>query len=339
MKLSMALGERSYDIIVKRGALKRANQLCDMNRKVLVVSDTGVPAKYAKTILAQCGEGHLVRVPQGEKSKSVEVWKTLLETLLAQGFGRTDAIAAVGGGVVGDLAGYAAAAYMRGIDFFQFPTTTLSQLDSSIGGKVAVNLAGTKNTVGAFHQPRLVVADPDTLSTLPPREFASGLAEALKTALIGSAPLFEILENEEIQPNLERILYLGLLYKKGVVERDEFETGERKMLNFGHTIGHGIEAAAAAGGAGLLHGECVALGIPPMIESKTLARRTRAIMKKLGLPLAVKLDPDTILAYIKNDKKRANDIYTIVRVKKVGAGYLEEVGFEEIELLVQGSFS
>ena len=338
----MNLGGRGYDIIIKRGALARAASLGNLVRKVLVVTDDGVPAQYAKTILSQCADGHLFVVPQGEGSKSIAQWGAIQSELLRLGFGRADAVAAVGGGVVGDLAGFAAATYMRGISFFQFPTTTLAQVDSSVGGKVAVDLDGTKNIVGAFHQPELVVVDPDTLATLPRRHFANGMAEALKTALIGSDELFSLLEATPFytgdaintgSADLERILYLCLRYKMGVVERDETEQGERKLLNFGHTIGHGIEAAG--GLSGLLHGECVALGMLPMIESKTLLRRTRAVMKRLGLPLSQPYSPGEILKYIKNDKKRNADRYTIVRVKQAGHGYLETVGFDELSLLAR----
>lgn len=334
MKLTMELGERSYDIIIKRGALHRAAMLANLNRKVLVLTDEGVPPQYAKAVAAQCAEAHIMAVPQGEGSKSPATWQAVLARMLELGFTRGDALAAVGGGVVGDLGGFAASTYMRGIPFFQFPTTTLAQVDSSIGGKVAINLNGVKNVVGNFYQPRLVVADPDTLQTLPPRHVANGLAEALKTALIGSTELFEILENEPIEENIERILYLCLRYKKSVVERDETEQGERKLLNFGHTIGHGIEAAEGLGG--LLHGECVGLGMLPMIESRTLARRTRAIMKKLNLPTTAHYNPEQVLHHMMSDKKRDGATFTIVRVKHLGQGYLEKVDFEELSLLVKG---
>ena len=334
MKLRMELGPRSYDIILKRGSLAGAGRLANLNRKVLVLSDKGVPEQYVNTIVQQCGEGYPFIVEQGEDSKSVETWQTILARMLELGFGRGDAVAAVGGGVVGDLGGFVAAAYMRGISFFQFPTTTLSQVDSSIGGKVAINLAGTKNTVGAFHQPELVVVDPDTLKTLSPRHYSNGLAEAVKTALIGSSDLFEIFENEDIDANIERILYLCLRYKKGVVERDETEQGERKLLNFGHTIGHGIEAAGGLGG--LLHGECIALGMLPMIESRTLLRRTKAILRKLNLPLTYNYPAEEVLSYLTSDKKRHGNLYTVVKVKTPGMGYLEDVDFEELSMLVKG---
>ncbi|MEG1407964.1 MAG: 3-dehydroquinate synthase family protein, partial [Ruthenibacterium sp.] len=224
MKLTMRLNERSYDIIVKSGALRRVSQLVNLNRKVLVVTDSGVPKAYAETVLQQCGEGFLAVVPQGEASKSIACFESLSQQLLEHHFGRNDAVVAVGGGVVGDLAGFVAASYMRGIAFINCPTTTLAQVDSSIGGKVAVNLCGTKNVVGAFYQPSLVVADIATLKTLTPRHFAAGLAEAVKSGLLADEDLFTLFEEGEIHENLEEIIYRSLVVKKNIVEQDERET-------------------------------------------------------------------------------------------------------------------
>lgn len=340
MKLTMNLGSRSYDIVLKDGSLAKIGQLCNLNRKVLVVTDTGVPPQYAQTVLDQCTEGHLFVVPQGENSKSPYMWQALLTRMLEMDFGRKDAVVAVGGGVVGDLAGFVASTYMRGVDFYQIPTTTLSQIDSSIGGKVAINLAGTKNIVGSFYQPRLVIVDPETLQTLPKRHYINGLAEALKAGLAGSPALFEILETENIEDNIEAILYHSLLYKKLVVEEDETEQGKRMELNFGHTIGHGIEAACGLGKGekGLLHGECVALGMLPMIESKTLQKRTIATLKKMGLPTKCPCTPQEIIQYMKHDKKREKDQVIVVKVKTVGQAYLEKVDFEELNLLVEDTY-
>ena len=241
MKLTMQLGVRSYDIIIKRGSLGRMNQLVHLDRKVLVVTDSGVPVQYVQQVAAQCAHPYIVTVPQGEDSKSLEVWQQLLHTMLEKGFGRGDAVMAVGGGVVGDLAGFAAASYMRGIDFINLPTTTLAQIDSSIGGKTAINFENTKNIVGAFWQPRLVIVDPDVLSTLPPRHFAAGLAEAVKAGLLADSELFRLFEEEDYNERIEEVIYRSLIVKKNIVERDENEKGDRAALNLGHTIGHGIE--------------------------------------------------------------------------------------------------
>ena len=164
-KLTMNLGERSYDIIVKRGSLENLYQFARLDRRVAVVTDSGVPAQYAQMVADQCKDATIITVPQGEASKSFKILETVLRQMLDFGMGRGDLVVAVGGGVVGDLAGFAASIYMRGIDFINCPTTTLSMIDSSIGGKTAVDLGDTKNIVGAFWQPKLVIVDPDTLST------------------------------------------------------------------------------------------------------------------------------------------------------------------------------
>ena len=177
-KLTMNLGERSYDIILKNGALENLYQFARLDRKVAVVTDSGVPAEYAQRVADQCRESTIITVPQGEASKSFKILETVLRQMLEFNMGRGDLVVAVGGGVVGDLAGFAAAIYMRGIDFINCPTTTLSMIDSSIGGKTAVDLGDTKNIVGAFWQPKLVIVDPATLSTLPRRHYINGLAEA-----------------------------------------------------------------------------------------------------------------------------------------------------------------
>ncbi|MEG1550114.1 MAG: 3-dehydroquinate synthase [Ruthenibacterium sp.] len=333
MKLTMRLNERSYDIIVKSGALRRVSQLVNLNRKVLVVTDSGVPKAYAETVLQQCGEGFLAVVPQGEASKSIACFESLSQQLLEHHFGRNDAVVAVGGGVVGDLAGFVAASYMRGIAFINCPTTTLAQVDSSIGGKVAVNLCDTKNVVGAFYQPSLVVADIATLKTLTPRHFAAGLAEAVKSGLLADEDLFTLFEEGEIHENLEEIIYRSLVVKKNIVEQDERETGLRAVLNFGHTLGHAVESYCHLGG--LYHGECVALGMLPMIETPTLRRRTRAVYQKLGLPCSVKYDGDAIFELITHDKKASGNTITLVKVKKAGECRLETVPLASLRAIVK----
>ena len=266
----MELGELGYDIVIERGALDRAAELLDLDRKVLVVTDDGVPAEYASKVAASAKDGTVFTVAQGEDSKSLERFGEIMSRMLKLGFGRKDAVVAVGGGVVGDLAGFAASAYMRGIAFYNIPTTVLSQVDSSIGGKTAVNLDGIKNIVGAFYQPRKVLVDLDLLSTLPQRQISNGLAEAVKMSLTSDADLFGLFEKGNISENMDEIITRSLMIKKNVVEQDEKEQGLRKILNFGHTIGHGIESFEHLNG--LYHGECVALGMIPMV-SDTLRRR------------------------------------------------------------------
>ncbi|MBO5652659.1 MAG: 3-dehydroquinate synthase, partial [Clostridia bacterium] len=229
MTISVHLGEATYDILVERGILAKASQYLNLNRRVLVVTDTGVPAKYAKAVAEQCKDGVLCTIEAGEASKSPDGFFKLLGVMLENGFSRRDCVVAVGGGVVGDLAGFAASAYMRGIDFYNIPTTLLSQIDSSIGGKTAINFGGVKNVVGAFYQPKRVLIDPDLLRTLPKRQIANGLAEAIKVALTSDEALFDIFENKDVESNMDEIILRALTVKKNVVEEDEKEAGLRKV--------------------------------------------------------------------------------------------------------------
>jgi 3-dehydroquinate synthase len=228
-------------------------------------------------------------------------------------------VCAVGGGVVGDLAGFAAASYMRGIEFYNVPTTVLSQVDSAIGGKTAINLGGVKNIVGAFWQPKRVLIDPDTLKTLPGRQRSAGLAEALKAGLIADAQLVSLFERGEAEARIDEVILAALRVKKAVVEADERESGLRKILNFGHTIGHGIESVT-----GLLHGECVALGMLPMCSPEIRARLL-PIYETLGLPTQVRADPEAVWAALLHDKKAHEGTISVVRVNEIGSYCIEDV--------------
>lgn len=339
MRLTMNLGERSYHIILKRGALQNLYQFTNLGRKVAVVTDSGVPAQYAQQVAEQCAEAKIITVKQGEASKSIKTLETVLKEMLAFGMGRGDLVVAVGGGVVGDLAGFAASVYMRGVDFVNCPTTTLAMIDSSIGGKTAVDLGETKNIVGAFWQPKVVVADPDTLATLPRRQFINGLAEAVKAGLICDPALFELFETGDVDAEIETIIYRSLLVKKAIVEQDETEHGARKALNFGHTLGHGIEAVKGVRGRrtnGLYHGECVALGMLPMIEPKALQKRTRAVYRRLGLPLRCTYDKEKVLAEMQHDKKAGGGTVTVIRVPGLGCWRADTIPTETLRDIVCG---
>ena len=312
-------------------------QFARLDRKVAVVTDSGVPAQYAQRVADQCREAKIITVPQGEASKSFKILETVLRQMLEFNMGRGDLVVAVGGGVVGDLAGFAAAIYMRGIDFINCPTTTLSMIDSSIGGKTAVDLGDTKNIVGAFWQPKLVIVDPDTLSTLPRRHFINGLAEAVKAGLLADPELFSIFEKEDVDDRIGEIICRSLRFKKSIVEQDETEQGMRKALNFGHTIGHGIEAVKGIKGrrtTGLFHGECVALGMLPMIESKALQKRVRGVYRRLGLPTRTAYDKEKVLAEMLHDKKAQGGQITIIKVPGLGCWRAETIPVEGLRPLL-----
>lgn len=331
MTLNVKTSQGNYDILIQRGGLHLAGEVFDLDRKVLVVSDSGVPEEYAMTVASQCGDAVLFIFDQGEASKCVETYIGILQTLADNCFTRTDCIVAVGGGVVGDMAGFAAATYMRGIDFYNIPTTVLSQVDSSIGGKTAIDFDGYKNLVGAFYPPRGVLIDADVLQTLPKRQIANGLAEAIKMAMTHDAGLFAALE--EAADVSDDVLYRALCIKKQVVEADEHETGLRKVLNFGHTLGHAIESVSQT----LYHGECVALGMLPMC-TPAVRERLLSLLNKWGLPTAYDGDMNSILEACRHDKKAEGDAITVVYVPEIGMYEMKTIPFEQYEkMLKEGS--
>ena len=322
MKLTMQLKSRSYDIILKAGCLANLHQFTNVaNRKVFVLTDSGVPAEYAQTVAAQCPDSTVYTIPRGEGSKCLKVYGQVLQAMLAFGMDRKDLLVSVGGGVVGDLGGFCAASYMRGIDFVNCPTTVLSQVDSSIGGKTAIDLGETKNIVGAFWQPKVVLVDFDTL----------------KTGIIGDPQLFALFECEHPEDNIEQIVYRSLKFKKKIVEQDEREGSVRACLNFGHTIGHGIEAVRGVRGrrtTGLYHGECVALGMLPMIEDTALLKRTRAIYRALGLPTRAGANKEKVLAYMQHDKKARGDHITVIKCPGLGCWRADSLPMTELPALL-----
>ncbi len=313
----------AYPVLFVRGGLSHADEFFNLNRRVLVLTDSGVPAVYAKTVAEKCKEGIVHTVTMGEGAKSLEVLSEIEAVMLAHHFTRSDALVAVGGGVVGDLGGFAASIYMRGIDFYNIPTTTLSAVDSSVGGKTAVNFGGVKNIIGTFYQPRAVLIDAEVLRTLPPRQISSGLAEAVKMALCFDSDLFSHFENNEITlDNIDEVLYRSIAIKASVVEKDEREGGLRKMLNFGHTFGHAIEAGE--GLSGLTHGECVALGMLPLC-SPSVRVRLLSVLEKLNLPTVLPRAAKDILHFIDNDKKRTGDEVDCIIVEKLGEGEIRRM--------------
>lgn len=325
MILKMEPGNSKYDIIIERGAIFKAAEYFDLNRKVLIVTDSEVPSEYAETVAKQCGEPFVVTVPCGEESKSLDTFELLQKTMLENGFSRKDCAVAVGGGVIGDLTGFAASAYMRGIDFYNIPTTVLSQVDSSIGGKVGINFMNVKNIVGAFYQPKGVIVDSDTLKTLSQRQISNGLAEAIKVGMTNDPSLFEIFENDDFMNHLDEIILKALKVKKYVVEEDEKESGLRKILNFGHTVGHGIEV-----NTDLYHGECVALGMVAM-SSGEAKKRLIPVLERVGLKTEYAADKEKVFEAMLHDKKFSHGKVTVVTVDKIGEGQMRDVDTQSLK--------
>lgn len=332
MKLHLDLCDRGYDISIARGALDSAGEFFNLNRKVLIVTDDGVPEEYAEKVAEKAGHPVKVVLKQGESSKNFDNYKLLLSTMLENGFTRGDCAVAVGGGVVGDITGFAAATYMRGIDFYNVPTTVLSMVDSSVGGKTAIDFQGVKNIVGAFHQPKAVLIDPDTLKTLSKRHISNGLCEALKMSMTFSEPLFRLFEKGDIEENMEEIIIRSVTLKKEVVEQDEKESGLRRVLNFGHTLGHGIESASEF--EELYHGECVALGMIPMCSQK-VRERLIPVLERLNLPTKFSGDIDAAIKVASHDKKRIKNAVSVVFVEEIGSFEIRTIDFKEWEAYIK----
>ncbi len=328
-----------YDIKLGKGilpSLGSAVRTVARSNRVMIVTDGNVAPLYlsvAKKSLSEAGfsVGHMVLEP-GEKSKCFAVYQSLCEYLAAERYSRKDLLIALGGGVVGDLVGFVAATYLRGIDYVQVPTTLLAVLDSSVGGKTAIDIAAGKNLVGAFWQPRLVWADLDLLETLPEREWLSGKGEAVKYALL-SRPIYEHFCRYGYN---EAFYAMCIAYKRDIVEADERESGERKLLNLGHTVGHAVEALSDFA---LPHGLCVAKGLAAVAEISAragLLTEERAEIARLLSPFDVSVPylKKDLFAFIARDKKADGDAVDFVLLKKIGEPVIVRKNVAEWEKLL-----
>ena len=307
--------------------------------RVAVVTDSTVAPLYLKTVTGSLeGAGFTVCsyiFPAGEGSKNFTTLSAILEFLAEQRLTRTDCIAALGGGVTGDMAGFAAACYLRGIRCVQLPTTLLSAVDSSVGGKTAIDLKAGKNLAGAFLQPAAVLCDTDCLRSLPPEVFADGAAEAIKTGVLDDESLFALFEDGTLTAAPEEVIARCVGYKAGVVERDEKEQGERRLLNLGHTVGHAIEKCS---GYAIPHGHAVAAGLAVIARSaealgwteEPVAARIAACLAKNGLPTGTDFSAEALAEAALADKKRTGGDITLVIPKKIGVCELKKVPVAEL---------
>ncbi len=308
------------------GGLARAGELFSLHRRVLILTDDGVPPKAVSRVAACCQAPLCLTLPAGEASKRMENFCAILTRMQAGGFDRTDAVLAVGGGVICDLGAFAAACYLRGVDFYAVPTTLLAMVDASVGGKCGVDFGGVKNTVGVIRRPTGVLIDPDVLQTLPVRQMTCGMAEIIKIAALCDAGLFNRLVRGEEIP-LPDLIVRAVRLKCEVVARDREEHGLRRILNFGHTLGHGYEAAS---GGKLLHGECVALGMLSM-AAPAVREGLLAFFARVGLPSVYPYDRAAALALTLCDKKRAGDEMRYVYVTAPGVWEIRSLPVAEFE--------
>jgi len=339
IEIPVDLGPRSYSVLVGAGALATVGtELAKrgVGRKVVLVSDAAIARLHAEPVVRGLGQAGFdiaqVSVPGGEQAKRLDVVSDLWDRLLDTGCDRTSTVVALGGGAVGDVAGFAAATYMRGMNLVQVPTTLLAQVDASIGGKTAIDHPRGKNLIGAFHQPRIVIVDPATLTTLPQREFRSGLAEVIKHGIVLDAAYFADLETsipallERDLATLERVVAGSCRLKAGVVERDEQEAELRWVLNYGHTVGHALEAAT--GFRRWAHGEAISLGIAAEarlaerlgIGSPATTERQMRLLSAVGLPVyGLQVDPATVVEAMSRDKKSRDGRVPFVLAPEIGS--------------------
>lgn len=352
--IRVSLGENSYDICIRRGILSDAAAFIRTvfsGTRIAVVSDSHVTPLYAgvfaKTLADAGFTVKTITFPAGEKHKNLQTLEQLYDALLCPApfaVTRSDLIVALGGGVVGDMVGFAAATLLRGVPFVQIPTTLLSQVDSSVGGKVAVDLKQGKNLAGAFYQPKIVLIDPDTLNTLPDRVFFDGMGEVIKYGLIADEQLYEQIDRcstrADLMEQMEEIIFRSVDIKRGVVERDEHDTGERMILNFGHTFGHGYEKLGDYDR--FMHGEAVCCGMEHILRlgehmgvtPTGYAENLRKMLSRFGLPYQPEqVDRDRLYEALAHDKKGDAEDITVVLIPKLGSCMLKKLPKAELRAL------
>ena len=344
-KLTVHVGD-TYEIFIEKGLLKDCGKyvrVVSKAKKIAIITETNVAPLYLDTV-KNCIENEGFEVvnyifPAGESSKTTETIVNIVEFLAENGLTREDMVVALGGGVCGDMAGFAAAIYLRGIKFVQIPTTLLSQVDSSVGGKTGVDLPQGKNLCGAFHQPALVLIDPDVIETLSPHFFSDGMGEVIKYGCIKSKVLFERIETENVKDFIEDLIYDCVNIKRGVVERDEKEAGERALLNFGHTAGHAIEKLHNF--TDISHGEAIGVGMVMISEAgeriglteRGTTDRIRKVLEKYNMKTEVENSVTDIIGAMYHDKKRTGSGIKFIMLHSLGDSFINPVENDKVKEL------
>lgn len=341
MKTVTVCASKTYDIHIGADLLPKLGfyaRTVSSGNHVCIVSDSKVWPLYGQTATAALESSgftvHSFVFPQGEASKNGATLLDLLNDLALAGLTRSDLIIALGGGVVGDLTGFAAAVYLRGISYIQVPTTVLASVDSSVGGKTAIDLPAGKNLAGAFYQPSLVICDTNTMATLPEEIFRDGCAEVIKYAVLYDPGLFAKLEQMILGFSLEDVISRCVIHKARVVIQDEFDTGERMKLNLGHTIGHAIEAASHFT---VSHGQAVAIGMAIVARSCGCpdASRIEALLKAFGLPVTTDIPAQTLLGYTLSDKKRSRNSVRMILPNAIGSCRMEDIPVSQLQSFIE----
>ena len=350
MRAVSVAASRSYDIFIGSGLLHDIGQIVravDGASRICIVSDSNVFPIYGEAVTKRLTDAGFeccsFVFPAGEAYKNSDTYLNLLNYLALHQLTRTDLIIALGGGVVGDLAGFAAATYLRGIRYIQIPTTLLAAVDSSVGGKTAIDLPAGKNLAGCFWQPSLVVCDTNCLNTLPDDIFRDGCAEVIKYALLFDPELFAHLQHNGLQFDREWVIERCIKWKRDVVSRDEFDTGERRLLNLGHTLGHGVESLSSYQTS---HGKAVAIGLA--LISRASARygicsdetccQILSLLNRFGLPCSAEYPADALFAAACSDKKRSGGTINLIVPQAVGTCFVRPTPIRELQSFVEAGF-
>jgi len=339
---------KKYEVHVGSGLLSRLGEYAatvTRASRICIISDSNVWPLYGSQVSKTLTDSGYILVPAyifpaGEESKNGNTYLSILDHLASHQLTRSDCIIALGGGVVGDMAGFAAATFLRGIDYIQIPTTLLAAVDSSVGGKTAIDLPSGKNLAGAFYQPKLVLCDTDTLNTLPEDIFRDGCAEVIKYAVLFDPALFSLLERDRLSFDRESVIARCVEWKNTVVSQDEFDTGERMKLNLGHTFGHGVEALSRFS---ISHGSAVAIGTAIICRACTqygictsdTADRIVSLLKAFGLPVHTEASAQTLFRFAMSDKKCSGKTVSLILPEKVGSCIIRPTPIEEIESFIQ----
>lgn len=320
--INVKSSQRNYSIYIKNGLLQEIRNYLDSEKQYVIIADDQIPTEYIDLVKAGCPKNLFISFPAGEHAKSFEQYERIISILQTNNILRDACIIALGGGVTGDLSGFVASTYLRGIEYIQIPTSLLAQIDSSVGGKVAINTEKAKNSVGCFYAPTKVLIDPYTLKTLPKRHFNNGMAEMIKYGMIYSKELFYDILNKDVNADLEHFIYQSLIIKKYYVENDEFDKSLRQVLNFGHTFGHAYEAYYHFDK--YLHGEAISLGMVAVCKDETVKQNLIKILNKFSLPTEDKISEEKLMPFIKNDKKQMKNYLNLIIVDEIGEAKIVE---------------
>lgn len=327
-KINIPLPSTPYNVYLEEHLLDHFSSYLTTVDDMVIITDSGIPTAYVHTVKEQLNDPLVFTIPAGEESKSLANYQAIIEEIIAQNIPKSGTVIALGGGVVGDLSGFIASTYMRGISFIQIPTTLLSQIDSSVGGKVAVNSKLAKNAIGTFYQPKAVFIDPIVLNTLEENQLHSGLAEMIKYGLIKEPSIIDILEKDDWRSNLLELIETSIIVKRDIVLQDEFDQGMRHILNYGHTLGHAIEQHS---NYQFLHGEGIAIGMACMARKTPFYQRLVAVLKQFDLPYTLPYPLKELVPYILKDKKVHDKFLHFVLVETLGQAIIKPIPIEKVQ--------